>query len=328
MKKIESHFFFLIMLFSLLFTTISSSPYYTIQEEKSFLMWMRTNGQLYSNDEYHFRLGIYLTNLRLVRSHNSGQHKFKVSLNQFACMTPAEYRSLLGYRRIKKLQPPPFTLKPKSTSLDWRTKGVVNEIKDQGNCGSCWAFSAIQTVESVDCIQSGTLLSLSEQCLVDCVLMCFGCSGGSPYVAISYIVDKMDGKFCLEKDYVYSAVMEDCKFDQYPKYGFVRGYLPIAQGDEDDLAAKCEKYGPVAVCVDANNWSFQVYNSGIYDEKECYPTALNHAIGCVGFGVEDETKYWIVKNSWGKHWGEEGYMRMIWENNRCGIASEASVAIA
>lgn len=313
---------------SLFFITISSKLYYTQQEEKSFLSWMRSNSQIYTGDEYHLRLGIYLTNSRLVKTHNNSKSKFKVTLNKFACLTPTEYRSLLGFRYTNdKLSRPKFTSKPKSTSIDWRTRGVVNPIKDQGNCGSCWAFSAIQTVESIDCISNGSLLSLSEQSLVDCCYACFSCSGGNPYLAISYIAENQGGKFNLETDYPYTGVLGNCHFDEYQKYGSVSGYLSIAKGDEDDLAAKVENNGPTSVSIDASIWSFQLYEGGIYDDKKCHQDSINHSIGCVGFGVEGQTKYWILRNSWGTSWGEEGYMRMIWENNMCGVASMAVVAI-
>ena len=213
----------------------------------------------------------------------------------------------------------------KSSTLDWRTKGVVNSIKDQGNCGSCWAFSAVQTVESIDCISTGNLLSFSEQSLVDCSFACLACSGGNPYFAIDFIVESQDGKFNLESEYVYTATLGNCRFDEFQKVGSVSGYLTVAEGDEDDLAAKIESNGPASVSIDASSWSFQLYDGGIFEDKNCHSTTINHSIGCVGFGVEGETKYWIVRNSWGKSWGEEGYMRMIWENNMCGIASMASV---
>ena len=289
---------------------------------------MRTNSQIYKGDEYHLRLGIYLTNSRLVKSHNNSPRKFKVALNKFACLTPTEYNSLLGFCLNKKLPQPKFTSKPKSTSIDWRLRGVVNPIKDQGQCGSCWAFSTVQTVESIDCISNGSLLSFSEQNLVDCCFACFGCSGGNPSWAISFIAESQGGKFNLESDYRYTAALGNyCHFDDYPKYGSVSGYLTIAEGDEEDLAAKVENNGPTSVSIDSSNWSFQLYESGIYDESKCNPIAINHSIGCVGFGVEGDTKYWILRNSWGTSWGEEGYMKMIWGNNMCGIASMALVAI-
>lgn len=316
------------MFLPLFFIAISSKLYYTQQEEKSFISWMRTHGHFYSSEEYHFRLGIYLSNSRLVKSHNLSNRRFKVKLNKFACLTPSEYRSLLGFRLIGKPQPPKFTMKAKSTTLDWRTKGVVNAIKDQGNCGSCWAFSCIQTVESIDCIfNGGPLLDLSEQSLVDCNYDCFACSGGNPYVAISYIVKAQNGKFNLQSEYPYEGVIGNCRFDDLQKVGSVSGYVTVAEGDEDDLAGKVENNGPASVSVDASSVSFQLYDKGIYDERDCKPNMMTHSIGCVGYGIEGDTKYWIVRNSWGTSWGEEGYMRLIWENNMCGIATMAVVAL-
>lgn len=311
-----------------LFLSLSSSHYYYPHEEKSFLSWMRNNNQFFTGEEYQLRFGIFLTNARMVRAHNSASNKFKVSLNQFAATTPTEYSSLLSLKITDSKRPSQKSNRPlKSSMFDWRDKGVVNEIKNQGNCGACWAFSAVQTVESVDAILTGNLQSFSEQSLVDCNFYCIGCDGGNPYVALAYIASEQDGKFNLESEYAYTGVDGKCQFDLYSKVGSLSDYLSIVKNDEDDLATKLEENGPASVCIDATAWSFQLYSGGIYDEKACSPEYLNHAVGCVGFGVEGDTKYWIVRNSWGKSWGENGYMRMIWLNNQCGIASMAIIAI-
>lgn len=315
-----------------LFSSLVSSICYLPHEEKTFLTWMRRTNQFFTGDEYHLRFGIFLTNLRLVQQHNSSPHKFTVTLNQYSCYTPTEYRIMLGYKPTTQKSKPPTPLKKltkQSLSFDWRMKGVVNDIKNQGNCGACWAFSVVQAVESIDSIAIGctNLLRFSEQSLIDCNFDSIGCDGGNPYVAMAYIASEQDGKFNLEQDYPYKGVAGDCLFDNYEKVGSLSDYIRISEGDEDELAQQIELRGPASVCIDAASWSFQLYNGGIYDEKACSPLMLNHAVGCVGFGVEGETKYWIVRNSWGKSWGEDGYMRMIWENNQCGIASMAIIPI-
>ena len=312
-----------------LLASLASCAYYLQHEAKSFLSGMRSTNQFYTGDEYQTRFGIFLANQRLVKEHNAANKKFTVALNKFAAYTPAEYKALLGFRMdLKKRVAVKSTKKANAESLDWRDKGVVNGIKDQAQCGSCWAFSTVQAIESADAISTGTLQSFSEQNLVDCVTSCFGCNGGLMTEAFQYVIDNQNGQWCLESDYVYKAVDGICQFSKYSHVGSISKYVNVNEGDEDDLAAKCEQYGPVAVAIDASNWSFQLYHGGIYDESSCSPSNLDHGVGCVGYGSEDGTKYWIVRNSWGTSWGEKGYIRMIWKNNQCGIASMATLPFA
>ena len=312
-----------------LFASLISCTYYLEHEEKSFISWMRSTNQFFTGEEYQTRLGVFLSNLRLVKEHNSGNKRFTVSMNKFAAFTPSEYKALLGFKiDLSKRISHKTTRRSNAYSVDWRDRGVVNKIKDQAECGSCWAFSAIQAVESADAISTGTLQSFSEQNLVDCVTGCSGCSGGLMTEAYDYVLANQDGKFCLEDDYKYKAMDGTCQFDKYSHVGSISKYVNVVEGDEDDLAAKLEQNGPVAVAIDASNWSFQLYSSGIYDEPSCSSFSLDHAAGCVGFGSEDGTKYWIVRNSWGTSWGEQGYIRMIWKNNQCGIASMATLPLA
>ena len=311
-----------------LLASLASCAFYFQYEEKSFISWMRSTNQFYTGDEYQIRFGIFLTNSRRVNEHNAAKKKFTVSLNKFAAYTPAEYNALLGFkmdRSLRKESKP--SKKSNADSLDWRDKNVVNEIKDQKNCGSCWAFSTIQAAESVNAISTGKLQRYSEQNLIDCVNTCWGCRGGVMSSAYAYILGFQDGNFNLESEYPYKSVEGSCEFQKHSKVGIMNDYIIIKKGDEDDLAAKCEQYGPVAIAIDASNWSFQLYSGGIYDEPSCSSISLDHGVGCVGFGSENGTKYWIVRNSWGKSWGEEGYIRMIWDGNRCGVATMAAVPL-
>ncbi|KAH0793215.1 Clan CA, family C1, cathepsin L-like cysteine peptidase [Histomonas meleagridis] len=250
-------------------------------------------------------------------------------MNKFAAYTPAEYKSLLGFiPHIRTSNGEKSNFKS-ADSIDWRTKGAVNQIKNQGSCGSCWAFSAIVGAEGAHFLKTGKLISLSEQNLVDCVTTCYGCAGGYMTDAYDYVIKYQSGKFMLEDDYPYKGVQESCRFDLSKATGSITKYIEVTKFDEKDLAAKVSQHGPTCIAIDASHYSFQLYSQGIYNESRCSSTELDHGVGCVGYGAENQTKYWIVRNSWGTSWGEGGYIRMLKDsNNQCGVASLACVPIA
>jgi cathepsin L len=307
-----------------------SAPYISKHDEKAFLSWMRETNQLFIGDEYQFRFGIWSANKRLVQEHNSGSKSFKVSLNRLSALTQAEYRSLLGLKvDLKKKRNIKKSNKKLPDSVDWRNQGVVNAIQDQGQCGSCWAFSAIQTIESLFALNNGgKLYKLSEQNIVDCVVYCYGCDGGWMDDAFDYVIDVQKGAVNLLSDYPYTAYDGSCKFDASKAVTVLADYIDIEEGSEDDLADKVANNGPVAIAIDASNWSFQLYTSGIYDEPDCSSEWLDHGVGAIGYGTEGGVNYWLVRNSWGLDWGENGYIRMVKnKNNQCGEATAASVAV-
>lgn len=305
-------------------------------EEKSFLQWMRSTNQIFTGNEYHFRLGIYLQNKRLVQQHNANMATFAVALNHLAHLTPSEYKSMLGFKMNKgKSAVSSFAATANkvysasaAATVDWRTKGIVNKIQDQGQCGSCWAFSAVQAAESAYARSTGNLLKFSEQNLVDCVTICYGCSGGLMDYAYYYIIKNQGGSFNSGTDYPYVGYDQSCSFNKNRAIGKISNFIYVTEGSESDLALKVSQYGPVAVAIDASNWSFQLYSSGIYDESSCSSEDLDHGVGCVGYGSENSVNYWIIRNSWGTSWGEQGYIRMVKDkNNQCGEASMACVPI-
>ena len=286
---------------------------------------MRSTDSFFTGDEYQLRLGIFLSNQRRIREHNAANKGFTLSINKFAAMTPAEYRALLSAKPRPVATKSIRTSSPNVDSIDWRQKGCVNPIKDQGQCGACWAFLIVQCIESEYAAKKGTLYSLSVQQLIDCVDgAASGCSGGNPLKAWQYIIDNHMG-LMKESDYKYSGTETPCAYDASKAVVFINGYGNITS--ETDLASKVADLGPVSVIIDASSWSFQLYSGGIYDEPSCSSTNLDHAVGVVGFGTQGSTPYWIVRNSWGVSWGESGYIRMIKDkNNQCGIATAASYA--
>lgn len=285
---------------------------------------------MYTGEEYQLRLGIWLANQRAVQEHNSGSHSYTLTMNKFAALTPSEYRSLLGYRakanskgyNVRRTAP------SNADSLDWREQGCVVGVKDQGFCGACWAFSAIQAIESCWAIKHDKeLVALSESMLVDCDTYDNGCNGGLMGEAFQFIVSEHGGKVMTEADYPYAGKVKTCAYDDSKALWRMSTYLDIERGDEGDLQAKVEERGPCAVSIDASSFSFQLYFGGIYDNSSCSSTNLDHGVGCVGFGVNGDKQFWIVKNSWGTWWGESGYIRIIKGKNMCGIASVASVPV-
>lgn len=320
----------------LLLNFVSSRLSFDLNDQRRFINWMRTYQKFYIGDEYHFRLGIFITNLRYIQSFNRNkEHTFRVGINKFSCYTPSEYKSLLGleipqnYAKLHKNKPSKYINSDIPDSCDWRDHNAVTGIKDQGNCGGCWAFSAIATSESAYAIKSGNLISLSEQNLIDCAHSCSGCKGGWPQNALDDILKSQQGQFNSEGDYPYKAVPGYCNFDSNKAVGKVTEYISINSEDENDLKEKVALYGVASVCISAGNSPFMSYSGGILDDNDCNEYAINHAVAAVGYGVENGIDYWIVKNSWGSDWGEEGYVRMIRnKRNKCGIASLAIVAIS
>lgn len=317
-----------------LFATLAFSAFTTSPaEEKSFLSWMRRTKNFYTGDEYFVRFGIYLSNQKLVREHNTNpNNKFKLAMNHLSTLTPSEYQTMLGFKplaagNLKHAQKIP-TMRRNEDEVDWRTKGAVNPVKNQGSCGSCWAFSAIQNCESAEFLTYNTLYTFSEQLLVDCDTTDSGCHGGFPANAYEFILNHWGGKVMLDSDYPYKAVEGTCLYDKKKAIGHFTKYIQVKENDESDLAATCAQYGPVSIGIDASQYSFQLYSGGIYDEPHCNIFMLNHGVGLVGYGAEDGVQYWIVRNSWGETWGEEGYIRMIRGSNQCGEATFATCIIS
>ncbi|XP_053397746.1 procathepsin L-like [Mercenaria mercenaria] len=305
--------------------------------EHLFSTFKQIHNRKYEDDnEESMRYEIFKLNVNHIRAHNilyaKGQKSYYLGVNQFSDLTHQEFLKLYtGHIRRAKESTinastylPPFNiLLPEK--VDWRKEGIVTKVKNQKQCGSCWAFSATGSLEGQHAKKTEKLISLSEQQLVDCSgeFGNQGCNGGLMDQAFKYI--KAVGGIEDEEDYPYEAKESVCKFDTSKIKATVSGYVDVTKGDESALQSAVATIGPISVAIDASHPSFQSYTGGVYDEPECSSSQLDHGVLVVGYGTDDSSDYWLVKNSWSTMWGEEGYIKMTRnKDNQCGIASQAS----
>ncbi|OHT03156.1 Cathepsin L1 [Tritrichomonas foetus] len=321
------------MLFTFLALSLSK-PLVSASEERSFVLWMRNNNQIFVGNEYHFRLGVWLTNQNYVRQHNSQKKSFKLSMNSLAHLTPSEYRSLLNFRtHAQNIRPTAIPTQIKNfkveEGLDLRTLGHVNPIQNCGACPAAWAFTTAAIFESSNVKYHQTLYKFSEQFLIDCVSSCQGCDGGDYYDAVDFVFQTYSGGMMKLSDYPYKESQGTCKVDKSKLVGdlHIKTFVDEPQNDDIALNYFVGFYKVVAACnVDADHASFQLYYSGVYDEPNCNPNDLNYLVNCVGYGTSTEDiPYFIIRNNWGKSWGEEGYIRMLRGSNQCGLSNRFMV---
>jgi len=280
------------------------------------------------------RMQIFKENLLRINKHNAryqrGEISFKVGVNKYTDMLTHEVVEKMNGFRMELKTPSPVVHKAsgevsKAKKIDWRSKGYVTDVKDQGQCGSCWSFSATGALEGQLFKKNGKLVSLSEQNLIDCSSRYgnAGCDGGLMDAAFRYI--KANKGIDTEASYPYLEREGRCRYTSSNSAGANTGFVDV-NPTERDLADALEKVGPVSIAIDASNWSFQAYAGGVYYEEECSSTQLDHGVLAVGYGTSNNGgDYWIVKNSWGESWGENGYIKMARnKRNNCGVATMAS----
>ena len=274
-----------------------------------------------------------LNNSLFIQNHNSMNLSYTLAENQFVDVDYVNeynpsFHSLLPNQQFNDTIVFDNDITP--LQKDWRDEYKVSSVKNQGHCGGCWAFSSSGAVESIWAIQKNILYNLSQQELIDCStdLGNKGCKGGSMDLGFQYIINN---GLCRNASYPYVASDQECIKDQCSSVVNISNYGNLKPNDEINLR-KGVAQQPVSVAIQANKRSFQLYQSGIYNDYDC-GTELDHGVLVVGYGYdfESDMKYWIIKNSWGANWGENGYIRIVRDiddqRGLCGVAMQPSIPI-
>ena len=328
----------LLMLFALTFSYASHIPSPDVDMDvgyyKQYERYLQDYNKNYSSStDYWSHYYNFASNLERIDKHNLGNHTWRMGLNNFTDMSFTDFSRMYLGARPPKSSPSysVFKYNPMGTlpdAVDWRANGLVTNVKDQGQCGSCWAFSAVGSIEGAHAKKTGNLVSLSEQNLVDCAQQfgCDGCEGGWMNAAMEYV--HYNGGLDDEQDYPYNAEDGTCHYAKNESAASVKSVINITQGDDSALLHAVATIGPISVAIDAES-DFQMYSSGIYTSTECDPQSLDHGVLVVGYGVTPlGKKYYMIKNSWGGDWGMNGYI--YWDRdvpNMCGIAQAASFPV-
>lgn len=299
----------------------------------SFARFAHRYGKKYETvEEMRLRFSIFSENLELIKSTNRKGLPYQLAINHFADWSWEEFQR----HRLGAAQNCSATFKGNHKltddalpeTKDWRELGIVSPVKDQGHCGSCWTFSTTGALEAAYHQAFGKRISLSEQQLVDCAQAFnnFGCNGGLPSQAFEYI--KYNGGLDTEEAYPYTGKDGVCKFSSENVGVQVIDSVNITLGAEDELKHAVALVRPVSVAFEVVD-GFRFYKSGVYTSTTCgsTPMDVNHAVVAVGYGVENGVPYWLIKNSWGKEWGDNGYFKMELGKNMCGVATCASYPV-
>ncbi|CAK1590712.1 unnamed protein product [Parnassius mnemosyne] len=313
-------------------------PHLDSDVNKAFESYKNYHGRNYKDKEFEVRKLIFADNWRRIVHHNRKNLGYKLEVNKFADRFDEELVHLFGTRPSKSnalgTEPFPFSEEELNAmeeelpiNYDMRQDGIISSIKNQGDCGSCWAFATTAAIEAaISRSNGGRNIDLSEQSLVDCSWSKGykfdsnqGCNGGFLYEAFKYVTlygiptQREYGPYLEQDDY--------CKMKNMTNVYNIKGFAKVPSLSETALKAALYKFGPVTVVINSE-LSMLYYSSGIYYEPKCNKYPTNHAVTVVGYGVRDGANYWIVKNSWGEDWGEDGYILMSTADNNCFLMTD------
>lgn len=301
----------------------TADPDLLTRQNQAFDDFMKTYGRTYSSKaERSKRFEIFAQNLAKIEAQNAKGYSYTLAVNEFADVSPEEFTATnlgMGTGGSKQLRATlgktPFLGTHRYSgaalpdAIDWTEQGAVNPVKNQGRCGSCWAFSSMGALEGAWQIATGKLVSFSEQQLVDCSKEeNKGCQGGSMELAFEYLESQ---HVCTEESYPYMGADGECTQKSCTvgiPSGAITGFKDVDPQDTEALKEAVAQQ-PVSVAIEADQTVFQFYQGGVI--KDGCGAKLDHGVLIVGYGTEDGTDYWKVRNSWGPTWGEEGYVRVM-----------------
>lgn len=332
----------MIMVASMMVAGSKSRKFHENHYKEQFMKWTRKKNLLFASEHFLKRYENFKDNFDYIEDWNQNSNSDTVlGLNDYADLSNQEYRQLYLGTNIDAsgfIEEEYHNTRNNifnndddlPNHLDWRIRGAVSHVKNQGQCGSCYTFSTTGSLEGANFIATGKMTTLSEQQLVDCTrdYENEGCDGGLMIPSFQYIID--NGGINTEEAYPYIGKESTCKFNPSQIGAKMSAIGNVTRGSEESLL-RAIQIAPVAVAIDAGQRSFQLYKSGVYYDSGCSRIYLSHAVLLVGYGT-DETSvipdYYIIKNSWGTEWGDQGYIYMARNmKNSCGVATMASYPI-
>jgi len=323
----------LLVLLALVVATALAANLHSDPARQDFIAFQHKYGKVYTSaEDFEMRFSIFKSNVARAAKLQAKDAATKYGVTKFMDMTPDEFKNIVlmkktipNNRTKKNLLQEPLPLIPEGTTFDWRnhSPAVLTPVYNQAQCGSCWAFSITENIESQWALAGNQLVSLSMQQVVSCDTSDDGCGGGDPPTAYEYVI----GAGGLEpySDYPYTSENGEtgsCQFNAGDIVAKISSFTTI--GSEQQAQSYLTSNGPLSVCVDAESW--QYYNGGIITTSSDCGTSLDHCVMITGYGTQDGTNYWWVRNSWGTDWGQSGYLQVQSMQDVCGIAQEITSA--